>query len=126
MSALDQALEACLQDESLQDAYYETILGTDFFVPLQGDDDENSQEGQESVQPLILASDNKHYMMLFDSEERLNEWAKEPTQYAVITGQLAAEVTPPGLHWAVNIGSGFAKEFVPEEIDYLKNLPAGP
>lgn len=122
MSELDQALEAYLKDDAQQDAYYALVLANDLYVPLQADGSEATAETLESVRPLILESDAKHYMMLFDSAERLREWGKEELPYAVITGRLAAEISSPALHWAVNIGSGFAKEFVPEEIAYLKEL----
>jgi len=122
MSKLDQALEACLQDATEQDAYYQLVLASDFYVPLQVDENTDSEQDPESVQPLILESEGKPYVMLFDSEERLNEWSSEPVHYAVLAGHLVAELSPPELHWAVNLGSGFAKEFVPEEISYLKEL----
>lgn len=122
MSKLDQALEAYLKDETQQNAYYEMILDTDFYVPVQTDENETSVQQQESVKPLILESENKYYMMLFDSEERLKEWAKEPVRFAIITGQLAAEISSSTLHWAMNVGSTLAKEFVPDEIAYLKTF----
>jgi len=122
MSELDQALEAYLKDDAQQNAYYALVLASDLYVPLQADETEATEKTLESVRPLILESDDKHYMMLFDSAERLTEWAKEEVPYAVITGQLAAQISSPSLHWAINIGSGFAKEFVPEEIEHLKGL----
>lgn len=126
MSKLDQALEAYIKDETQQNAYYEMILDTDFYVPLQTDENETSVQQQESVKPLILESENKYYMMLFDSEERLKEWTKEPVRFAIITGQLAADISSPTLHWAMNVGSTFAKEFVPDEIAYLKTFISAP
>jgi len=122
MSQLDQALEASLNDVSLQDDYYRLVLDSDFYVPLQSDDSDTPMDSRESVRPLIVPAEEKHYMMLFDSEERLNEWAKQPTPFAVLSGRLIASITTPNLHWAVNIGSTYAKEFVPEEVAYLKTL----
>lgn len=126
MSKLDQALEVYLKDETQQNAYYEMILDTDFYVPVQTDENETSVQQQESVKPLILESEDKYYMMLFDSEERLKEWAKEPVRFAIITGQLAANISTPTLHWAMNVGGAFAKEFVPDEIAYLKTFISTP
>lgn len=126
MSKLDLALKAYLKDETQQNVYYEMILDTDFYVPVQTDENETSVQQQESVKPLILESENKYYMMLFDSEERLKEWAKEPVRFAIITGQLAADISSPTLHWAMNVGSTFAKEFVPDEIAYLKTFISTP
>lgn len=120
MTELDKALEKYLQDEAEQATYYDLILKTDFYIPLNSEDTDTPLEQQQSVTPLILKSDDKHYMMLFDSEEKLTSWAQKPTDYVVLAGYKVAELTIPKLHWAVNIGSGFAKEFLPEEIDWLK------
>lgn len=122
MSQLDQALEAYLQDESGQDAYYRLLLESDFYIPLQEDDAEIPSAEQDSVRPLILSAEGKHYLPLFDSAERLNDWSKQPIHYVILSGKGAALLTTANLHWAINLGSGRAKELVPEEIDHLKNL----
>ena len=100
------------------------VLASDFYVPLKSDESQAANGTLESVRPLVLESEGKNYMMLFDSEERLTAWAKEEAPFAVLSGKLAAEISTRDLHWALNIGSGFAKEFVPEEIAYLKAFAA--
>jgi len=62
--------------------------------------------------------------MLFDTEERLSAWAQQPTDFVVLAGFKLAELSTPELHWAVNLGGGYAKEFVPEEISWLKSAIA--
>jgi hypothetical protein len=47
--------------------------------------------------------------MLFDSEERLSAWARNPTSYVVLAGFKVAEISTQNLHWAVNLGGGYAK-----------------
>ncbi|PLY11832.1 MAG: hypothetical protein C0624_01305 [Desulfuromonas sp.] len=122
MSQLDQALEACLQDPTKQEDYYRLILNSDFYIPLQEDDSETPMKERDEVLPLIVQNEEKPYLLLFDSEERLNEWAKQPTHFAILTGLAAADLSPPALHWAVNLGGKFVKEFVPDEIAHLKEL----
>ena len=125
MSELDNALEKYIQDENEQGQYYDQILNSDFYIPLNPEGVEGELDQQESVSPLVLNSEDKHYMLLFDSEERLTEWAKKPTEFMILAGYRAAAISTPQLHWAVNVGSGFAKEFLPEEIAWLKEmLPA--
>lgn len=117
MTELDQALEKYMQDEEQQAQYYDLVLNTDFYIPIS---EPEAGETGESVTPLLFESDNKSYLMLFDTEERLTSWAKQTVPFAVITGFQIAEFSTPELHWAVNIGGQFAKEFVPDEISWLK------
>jgi len=120
MTKRDQALEKYLQDENKQAQYYDLIINGDFYIPLNMDGAKNTGTEQESVTPLVLKLEQKHYMLLFDSKERLSAWAKKPTNFVVLTGWKAAEISRPQLHWAINVGSGRSKEFLPEEIVWLK------
>lgn len=117
MTELDLALEKYLQDENQQGQYYQTIVMTEFLVPLVDGD-----AGEEQVTPLIMETDGKPYLMLFDSEERVSSWAKSPVKYMHMTGSGLAKISTEGLHWAINIGGKYAKEFIPAEIEYLKTL----
>ena len=116
MSELDQALEKYRKDEKHQATYYELILNTDFYIPIS----DPSEDDQGSNVPLIFESEGKSYLMLFDSEQRLTEWAKQEVRHAIVAGNLLAEISTPEIHWAVNFGVGKAKEFVPDEIKWLK------
>jgi len=122
MTELDQALEKYMQDENQQAAYYNLILNSDFYIPIEEDDSDTPLTGKAAVTPLILESEHKSYLMLFDSEERLSSWAKQPVNYVLLAGFKVAELSPPELHWALNTGVSFAKEFVPEEISWLKEV----
>jgi hypothetical protein len=120
MTALDEALEKYLADDEYQSEYYDLVLNSDFYIPLADEDEASSLGEKESVTPLVVESEGKSYMMLFDTEEKLAAWAKKPVNYVVLAGFMAAEISVPELLWAVNIGGGFAKEFVPEEIRWLQ------
>jgi peptidyl-prolyl cis-trans isomerase C len=122
MTALDEALEKYIADNNQQAQYYELVLKTDFYIPIQEDCTETPIEERENVTPLVFEAEGKHYVLLFDTEERVNSWSKKPINYMVLAGYEMAKFTPAGLHWAVNIGSERAKEFVPDEIAHLKTL----
>lgn len=124
MSELDQALEAYLQDETAQDAYYRLILDSDFYIPLQPEEGDSPPADLPSVRPLILTADGKHYLPLFDSAERFEDWSNQPLHSAILSGKGAALITTANMHWAINLGTGRAKELVPEEITHLRNLAA--
>lgn len=124
MTPLDEALAKFIRDESHQDAYYQLILNTDFYIPLSTATDEAPLEDPASVAPMVVEADGKSYLMLFDTEERLSAWAQKPTNFVLLAGFKVAEISTPELHWAVNIGGGYAKEFVPDEISWLKAASA--
>ena len=120
MTALDEALEKYIADENEQAQYYELVLKTDFYIPITDDDPDTPIEQRENVTPLVLEAEGKHYVLLFDTEERVNNWSKEPIKYMILAGYEMAKHTPEGIHWAINIGTDRAKAFVPEEINWLK------
>ncbi len=125
MTELDQALEKFIRDDNEHAQYYNLVLNTNFYIPTV---DEEAKAGKtavsenDAIPPIFLESDGKHYMMLFDSEERLTAWAKESVSYVAFPGYAVAEMSTPTLHWAVNVGTEFSKEFVPEEISWLKDV----
>lgn len=122
MSQLDDALKAYIEDENQQEPYYQLFLETDFYVPLANQGSQEEIEKQGGVAPMILESDEKPYMMLFDSTERLATWAKKDIPYAIFSGAAIAQFSPESLYWAVNMGSEYAKEMVPDEIKFLKQM----
>lgn len=122
MTPLDEALEKYIADNNKQAQYYDLVLNTDFFIPIKDDGTDTPIAEQESVAPLVLKSESKHYVLMFDTEERVNSWSKEPIKYMILAGYEMVKYTPAELYWAVNIGGQFAKEFVPDEIDHLRQL----
>jgi hypothetical protein len=122
MTELDQALEKYIHDDTQQDQYYTLVLKSEFYLPVLDDDSVPDGE-EESVTPLVVHSDGKKFLMLFDSEERLISWAKQPTRYMRMTGAGLAQISPAAMYWAVNVGSKYAKEFVPDEISWITKSP---
>ena len=131
MSQLDDALVVLRQDmddSKSQSKYYDLFLNATFFVPTtehKPEQDEASgaahpAEGQ--VAPLIMESDGNDYLMLFDSLERLNAWAKEEVSHVEVPGHVLALTSVPPLHWALNVETEFAKPFIPAEIAWLKDV----
>ena len=122
MTALDDALEKYITDENQQAQYYDLILNTDFYIPITDDGSDTPVEERGNVSPLVLESEGKRYVLLFDPEERVNNWVKKPVTYIILAGYEMVRHTPADLHWAINIGNERAKEFVPDEISWLKSL----
>ncbi len=122
MTALDDALEKYIADDNEQAQYYDLILKTDFYIPIVSDGTDTPIEERENVTPLVLEAEGKHYVLMFDTEERVNSWAKEPIEYVILAGYEMVNHTPAEICWAINLGSPRAKEFVPDEIAYLRTL----
>ncbi len=127
MTEIDKALEAYIKDDNAQAEFYDLILNGNFYIPTH---DEGAAEGARAIEendyisPVILEADDKSYMMLFESEERLIAWAKDPVPYVVLPGHVIVEMSTAGLHWALNVGTDHQKEFLPDEIEWLKGIVA--
>lgn len=125
MTDLDKALEIFIQDDEQHSQYYDLFLNSQFHIATLDDEaapDKTTVSGKDAISPIILESDGKSYLMLFDTKERLTAWAKEAVNFVVLPGYAIAEMTTPELHWAVNVGTDYSKEFVPDEIAWLKDV----
>lgn len=127
MSELDQALQALrmdMNDATLQSKFYDLFLNTTFCVPTfdqQGLEGESvPEEGQ--VLPLVIESDGKDYLMIFDSEQRLKNWAPDNVKWVGVPGHVLAATTMPPLHLALNVGTEHSKQFLPDEIAWLREV----
>lgn len=124
-TGLDQALVALrqdMEDPKLQSKFYDIFLNTIFCVPtLDSEQDGESPVEEEQTLPLIMESDGNDYLIFFDTEERLKTWAAEDVTWVPVPGYLLAATTMPPLHWAMNVGTEYSKQFVPEEIAWLRD-----
>ncbi len=128
MTELDKALEAFQQDmddTKNQSLFFDLFLNSHFYIPII--DSKDLPEGAESVEPghavpLIVEAEGNDYMMLFDTEERLHAWAQTKANYVVVAGHVVAEMSEPPLHWALNVGTEYPKQFVPDEIAWLRDI----
>lgn len=128
LTVLDAALKALRQDMDNgkhQSNFYDLFLNESFFVPTLdeqdlGEDAAPLQDGQ--VLPLIIESEGNDYLMLFDTKERMQTWAEAEVQWVNIPGHVLAATTMPPLHWALNVGTEYSKQFLPDEIAWLKDV----
>jgi hypothetical protein len=127
MAGLDQALQTMredMADAKRQSKFYDLFLNTTFYVPTldrqELDGAPPVEEGQ--VLPLIIESEGNDYLMLFDSEERLKNWAGADVKWVGVPGYLLAATTMPPLHLALNVGTEYSKQFLPDEIAWLREI----
>ena len=127
MTDIDQALEklrANPEDHTAQSGFYDLFLNRSFFVPTINEKIDAEGKGEkESVEvPLIIEAEGIDYLVFFDEQQRLNDWAEEDVPCLQLPGHVLAEMTPDGLHWAMNIGTDYNKQFAPDEIAWLKDV----
>ena len=126
MTELDQALADFIEDEQKQAPFYDLVLNTKFYIPVYAEEDgtigKKEIQKDESIEPVILESEGNDYLMLFENEERLSQWANEKVNYVVLPGFVIVQMTPDKLYWAMNMGTDYQKQFVPDEIAWLKDV----
>jgi len=127
MTPLDTALQG-LRDNpestDLRNDFYRLFLSTTFYLPTY--DEESGgisvNKNDEKMLPLIMEAEGENYMMIFDLEERVAEWAEEGVHCIALPGHVVVEMATEQLHLAMNVGTEQAKQFVPEEIAWLKEV----
>jgi SseB protein N-terminal domain len=131
MTPLDQAFQQLHDDpENIENRhhFYSLFLQTTFFVPTfdQASADlirgEGAPEDPEKTLPLVMEADGNNFMMLFDQEARVTAWAGEELKCLTLPGFVAIAMATEELHLALNVGSDYSKQFVPEEIAWLKQV----
>ncbi len=127
MTGLDQALKTLrvdMDDAKSQSKYYDIFLNTTFCVPTLDQRELNGESALEEGQalPLVIESEGNDYLMLFDTEERLKSWAAADVKWVGVPGYMLAATTMPPLHWALNVGTEYSKQFLPDEIAWLHEV----
>ena len=127
MTGLDQALQTLrldMDETTLQSKYYDIFLNTTFCVPTLDQQESGGESAVEDGQvlPLIIESEGNDYLMLFDTEERLKSWAADDAPWVGVPGYVLAASTMPPLHWALNVNTEYSKQFLPDEIAWLREV----
>ena len=127
MTGLDQALQTLrldMDDAKSQSTFYDIFLNTTFCVPTLDQQEIGGEPAPEEGQilPLIIESEGNDYLMLFDTEERLKGWAADDVKWVGVPGYVLAATTTPPLHWALNVGTEYSKQFLPDEIAWLREV----
>lgn len=127
MTELDKALALLrmdMADTKHQSQFYDLFLNTTFCVPMldmtELDEAPAVEDGE--VLPLVIESEGNDYLMLFDTEERLKNWAGDAVRWVDVPGYILASTTMPPLHMALNVNTEYSKQFLPDEIAWLREV----
>lgn len=131
MTPLDKAMKSLHEDpDNIENRnhFYSLFLQTSFFVPTFDEESGEMAKGDGEVEnpekalPLIMEADGSNYLMLFDHEDRVVAWAEEGVKCVTLPGYVAVAMATEGLHLAMNVGTDYSKQFVPEEISWLRQI----
>ena len=124
MTPLDEALRVGQQDPKRREYFYHLFLNCTLYVPIHDSTGIGNvpqvATGAETIVPVILQSEGRKVLPVFDTVERLQSWAQRPIQFVALPAHGLLETMDPSIHWALNIGTDFFKEFVSEEIQWLR------
>ncbi len=125
MTELDNIVSTAFQNPGNQDLInkaYLFFLQTLLFIPVKK---EKSASTDEPFSPLFTKIENNHYMLAFDTLDRLKNWAKDAMDqidYVELPGVDIISGINNNVYLCLNIGTDFYKEFSPDEIRHLKKI----
>jgi len=129
MTELDQVIATAYSDSTnleKTNKVYQVFLRSLLYVPIeQLEEEQASSTDEQQVLPLIANYDGNYFMVAFDTQERLQQWAGE--QYTTIASvQISGRDLIDGitneLHLCLNVGCAYYKEFFPDEVRRLKTV----
>jgi hypothetical protein len=126
MTELDKAhaaLKANPDDPGTKMDFYLLFLNSIFFVPIKKVDDSKNKEKKVEL-PLIIENEGHDFLVFFDQQERLNNWAGKHVHCAQMPGFALVAISSPEIYWAMNVGTEQDRQFAPEEIAWLKGVLA--
>lgn len=124
MTPLDKAFIEATENPDRESDFYNLFLNSDLFIPTYDIPRERREirlGKEETISPIVIESNGVQFLMLFDTEERLSAWAKREIGFVRMPGHAIVEMVDPSIHWALNFGTEYFKEFTPEEIEWLKS-----
>ena len=122
---LDDAHEAMMaapENEARRLAFYDRLADTELFLLLE------TEPAGDEIAPRIFELEEGRFALIFDSEERLADFAEVPVPYAALPGRvIARELSGEGVGLGLNLGvapSAFlmppgALEWLTGTLDYM-------
>ncbi|MBP0482756.1 SseB family protein [Sagittula salina] len=119
---LDQALEEMESSDAARLAFYDRLASTELFLLL-------AEEPQgDNITPDLFDVADARFVLTFDREDRLSDFAARPVPYVALSGRaLAGMLAGQGIGLALNLGTGTETLLPPESLSWLADtLAQGP
>ncbi len=117
MTPLDTALTEARGDVQKGEQFYNLFLNTMLFVPLT---ELPKEDNPRQISPILIEYEGTKYLMLFDEEQRLVNWAKRQVAYAQVPGYALLEMMDPEILFVLNAGTEPMHQFVADELAWLR------
>lgn len=126
LTPLDKAhaeMEANPIDDKARLRFYERLADAKLFILL-----EKEAEG-ETISPEVFEVQDRSFVLVFDTVERLAEFVGQPAPYAALSGRVVAQMlAPSGIGMGVNLDIAPSSILIPAEavswlVDTLGNAP---
>jgi len=110
--------------EVAESNFYDTFLNTELFFVINKEPPKSGiAEAGEEFDVVMVEGDGQSYLMLFDSEERLQNWAKRDVVFMESYGSeiIMNFEFNNNTFIMLNHETEYWKEFTPEEISWLRS-----
>ena len=105
-----QAMDAAPEDDALRLKFYEVLADSELFLSLT-----DEAEG-EVIAPQTVEADGAHFVLAFDLEERLAEFAGKAVPYAALSGRaLVGMLKGQGVGLGLNLDAGASSALLPPD-----------
>lgn len=127
MTLLDKALEAARGNKGKAAEFYNLFLSAQIFVPTGSDEPEEETsigyrrlEQEETIRFLVLNDEDGALIPVFESADRLAEWAGQEMRYVALAGHVLVNSLHPDARLVFNPGTDNGKIFEAEELSWLR------
>jgi hypothetical protein len=133
MTELDKLIAAAYASEGKQDdvnKVYLNFLRSGLLIPVEKLPEGkviDADSDEEPFKPLFANVDGNYFMLVFDTVERLRDWAADQMDlidYVEISGRDIIAGLNDQVFLGLNLGAKFYKEFSPDEVLQLKKIVA--
>jgi hypothetical protein len=107
---------------------YDAFFKTSFIIPskkLTEAEQAAATKSGEPFVPLYTEHDDHYFLLSFDTEKRLDDWAgdnRDEIDFFKILGSNLVRALGDNVYLCLNFGTEHYKEFPPEEIKRLKTI----
>ncbi len=113
-TTLDMAMAEMQSGEDDNFGFYERLLESEMFMILE------DEVGKDVARPLVLDTSDCAVALIFDTEQRLAEFAGEPVPYLALSGRkMVAMLAEKDIGIGVNLGSVSETVLLPDIINWL-------
>ncbi|MDJ0950767.1 MAG: SseB family protein [Alphaproteobacteria bacterium] len=127
MTAIDDAIQAAMEDGRRVQDFYELFFETEFFLPTHATDMKVGEQrtldlSTDAVELMVIERPEGPVVPIFDTKDRLLAWAKGRLKVVHISvlGRQLVHNMDPALLYVLNPGTAKSKLFEREELDMLR------